>query len=81
MLNYLLQWELTFTEVLNLGKEGVMKEENKYSSLHFDGCRFFPLSTACLQARSYKTPSSCFKKIKGSFIQRNEKIFYAPQPF
>jgi len=33
MLNYLLQWELTFTEVLNLGKEEVMKEENKYSSL------------------------------------------------
>lgn len=48
MLNSLLQWELTFTEVLNLGKEGVTKEENKHSSLYFGGCRFFPLSTACL---------------------------------
>lgn len=48
MLNSLLQWELTFTEVLNLGKEGVTEEENKHSSLYFGGCRFFPLSTACL---------------------------------
>lgn len=52
MLNYLLQLELTFTEVLTLG-QGWDDEGGKEVLLFFGGCRFFPLSTASLQARSY----------------------------
>lgn len=44
VLNDLLQWELPFTEVLNLGKGMVVKKENKYSSLYFGGYSVFPLS-------------------------------------
>lgn len=44
MLNYVLQWELTFIVVLHLGKEGMRREEKKYASLYFGGCGFFPLS-------------------------------------
>lgn len=42
MVNDLLQWDLLFTDLLNLGKEWGMKEENNHTFFCFGGYKVFP---------------------------------------
>lgn len=81
MLSYLLQWVLTFTEVLTLGKGGVMKEENKYSSLYFGDCRVLSFIYSIFTGKILLDCLTCLKRSKVPSFKGMRRYFMLHDPF